>query len=92
MVPGVVAIYHGGFYEPAAEKTALMPDGIDMGGAMNFLTEDDQPGKLVIGPTVGSGPVQVELFAPNPCVLTESCTTAAAVSTATTTATSGSTT
>ncbi len=60
MTPGVVAIYHGGFYTPSGVKTDLMPDGIDRGGAPNLLIEDVQPAKMVIGPDIGSGPVQVE--------------------------------
>jgi len=60
VTPGVVAVYHGGFYTPGGVKTALMPDGIDRGGAPNLLIEDVQPGKMVIGPDIGSGPVQVE--------------------------------
>jgi len=60
MTPGVVAIYHGGLYTPNGVKTNLMPDGIDRGGAPNLLIEDVQPGKMVVGPDIGSGPVQVE--------------------------------
>jgi anaerobic dimethyl sulfoxide reductase subunit A len=60
ITPGVVAIYHGGFYVPGGVTTTLMPDGIDVGGNMNFLTKDDQPGNMYIGPVVESGPVQVE--------------------------------
>ncbi|MGB9022566.1 MAG: molybdopterin dinucleotide binding domain-containing protein, partial [Candidatus Bathyarchaeia archaeon] len=56
MTPGVVAIYHGGFYIPGSVKTALQPDGIDRSGNMNLLTVDQQPGTMVIGPCIGSGP------------------------------------
>ena len=40
VMPGVVAIYHGRWYEPSAVKTELMPDGVDVGGASNVLTDD----------------------------------------------------
>jgi anaerobic selenocysteine-containing dehydrogenase len=60
MTPGVIAVYHGGFYTPSGYKTALQPDGIDRGGAMNLLLEDEQPGRLINGPCIGSGPAEVE--------------------------------
>ncbi len=62
ILPGTVAVYHGGFYTPGGTKTDLMPDGVDRGGAPNLLIEDVQPGKMVNGPDIGSGPVQVEKF------------------------------
>jgi anaerobic dimethyl sulfoxide reductase subunit A len=60
ITPGVVAIYHGGYYQPGGVASTLMPDGIDTGGNMNLLTKDDQPGNMFVSPIVGSGPVQVE--------------------------------
>jgi anaerobic selenocysteine-containing dehydrogenase len=60
MTPGVVAIYHGGHYQPNQNKTALMPDGVDTGGAPNFLLADVQPGNMVNGPDIGSGPVEIQ--------------------------------
>jgi anaerobic dimethyl sulfoxide reductase subunit A len=64
MTPGTVALYHGGYYTPSSEKTALMPDGIDMGGDPNFLMTDIMPDKTISDPCIGSGPVQVELYLP----------------------------
>jgi anaerobic dimethyl sulfoxide reductase subunit A len=60
IIPGVAAVYHGGFYAPSATKTDLMPDGIDRAGDQNFLIEDNQPGKMIIGPTLDAGLCQVE--------------------------------
>ncbi len=60
ILPGVVAIYHGGYYRPGSVQSALMPDGIDRGGNMNFLTKDQQPGTMTVGPCIGSGPVEVQ--------------------------------
>lgn len=61
MSPGVVAVHHGGWYTPSATKTALNPDGIDLGGAPNLLIEDKHSphgvGNLLI-----AGLVQVERF------------------------------
>jgi anaerobic dimethyl sulfoxide reductase subunit A len=59
-VPGVVSVYHGGFYQPSGAKTDLMPDGVDRGGNQNFLIEDNQPGRMRIGPTLDAGLCQVE--------------------------------
>jgi len=48
IVPGTVAIHHGGWYVPGAEKTALMPDGIDRRGSPNLLIANvDLPDTLV---------------------------------------------
>ncbi|MFB3812471.1 MAG: molybdopterin-dependent oxidoreductase [Terriglobales bacterium] len=48
IVPGSVAIHHGGWYVPGKDKTALMPDGIDMRGSPNLLIENiDLPDTLV---------------------------------------------
>ncbi len=60
ILPGVVAIYHGGYYRPGGMKTGLSPNGIDRGGNMNFLTKDQQPGTMTVGPCIGSGPVEVQ--------------------------------
>jgi anaerobic dimethyl sulfoxide reductase subunit A len=59
-IPGVVSVYHGGMYQPDGAKTDLMPDGIDRGGNQNFLIEENQPGKMRIGPTLDAGLCQVE--------------------------------
>ena len=62
MTPGTVALYHGGYYIPSNETSALMPDGIDLGGNPNFLMKDVMPDKTICDPCIGSGPVQVELY------------------------------
>jgi anaerobic dimethyl sulfoxide reductase subunit A len=44
VVPGTVNIFHGGWYVPGINKTALMPEGIDTRGAPNLMTHyDEQP-------------------------------------------------
>jgi anaerobic selenocysteine-containing dehydrogenase len=62
MIPGVAALFHGGWYKPSNTKTELNPDGIDRGGAPNILMEDVQPAKMTIGPSLDKGVVQVEKF------------------------------
>ena len=62
IVPGTVIVRFGAWYEPSQDKTALMPDGIDMRGAANFLIKDDYEG-LLLGIDFASSLVQVELFA-----------------------------
>jgi anaerobic dimethyl sulfoxide reductase subunit A len=48
VVPGNVFIHHDAWYRPGNEKSGLMPDGIDKGGAPNFLVhEEDQPDTIV---------------------------------------------
>ncbi len=48
IVPGTVAIFHGGWYAPGKEKSDIMPDGIDFRGSPNLLTHDvDLPETLV---------------------------------------------
>jgi anaerobic dimethyl sulfoxide reductase subunit A len=59
-IPGVVSVFHGGYYATSGVKTDLMPDGIDRGGAQNFLIEENQPGKMIIGVTLDAGLCQVE--------------------------------
>ena len=41
VMPGTVFVLHGGWYKPGKEKSQLMPDGIDMGGAPNFLIHNE---------------------------------------------------
>ncbi len=79
MTPGVVAIYHGAHYMPNQETTSTMPDGIDTGGAPNFLLADIQPGNMVNGPDIGSGPVDIQNLSSEvtATTLTTSATTAA---------------
>jgi len=33
IVPGMVVVRYGGWYQPSDVQTALMPDGVDIGGA-----------------------------------------------------------
>ena len=90
MTPGVVAIYHAALYTPNSVQTALMPDGIDVAGNMNFLLKDQQPGTMCSGPVVGSGPVQIELVSSG--VTDTTATASSTTSTSSTTYTSSTTT
>jgi anaerobic dimethyl sulfoxide reductase subunit A len=60
IVPGTIAIHHGGWYVPKKEKTGLMPDGIDKRGAPNLFTHGDQLPDTVVGAFPCKGLVQVE--------------------------------
>ncbi len=41
VVPGTVFVFHGSWYKPSKEKSRLMPDGIDLGGAPDFLIHNE---------------------------------------------------
>ena len=59
IMPGVVVVRHGAWYEPSGVKTALQPDGVDKRGACNFLTTStDYP--WVAGPVHASNIVEVQ--------------------------------
>jgi len=60
ILPGTVAIHHGGWYKPSEDKTQLMPDGIDRGGAANMLTHNDDLPDTVVGFYPCKGLVQIE--------------------------------
>ena len=60
IVPGEVAIHHGGWYAPGSERTDLMPDGIDRRGAPNLLTLDAELPDTVIGCFPCKGLVEIE--------------------------------
>ena len=60
IVPGTVAIYHGGWYVPGEEKTDLMPDGIDSRGAPNLLIHDADLPHTIVGSFPCKGLVQIE--------------------------------
>jgi anaerobic dimethyl sulfoxide reductase subunit A len=62
VVPGTVCVFHGGWYQPGATKTQLMPDGIDMGGAPNFLTHNEDLPETLVGFLPCKGLVQVEIW------------------------------
>ena len=59
MMPGTVAIHHGGWYTPGEEKTELMPYGIDKRGACNLLIGDSHA-PHVVGALLTAGLVEVE--------------------------------
>ena len=40
IIPGTVAMHFGAWYTPSGDKTTLMPYGMDMRGACNFLIGD----------------------------------------------------
>jgi anaerobic dimethyl sulfoxide reductase subunit A len=60
VVPGTVCIFHGAWYKPSEHKTQLMPDGIDTGGAPNFLTHNEDLPQTIVGFLPCKGLVQVE--------------------------------
>ena len=60
IVPGTVAIHHGGWYVPQDKRTALMPDGIDQRGAPNLFTHGEDLPDTVIGTFPCKGLVQIE--------------------------------
>lgn len=60
IVPGNVAIHHGAWYRPSAEKSALMPDGVDRGGASSLLIHMQELPDSVVGTTPCKGLVQIE--------------------------------
>ena len=41
VVPGTVFLFHGGWYTPGEDKSQLMPDGIDRGGAPSLLIHNE---------------------------------------------------
>lgn len=60
VVPGTVCLFHGGWYKPGEDKSRLMPDGIDMGGAPNFLIHNDDLPETIVGMYPCKGLVQIE--------------------------------
>ena len=42
IVPGTVALFHGGWYIPGETKSEKMPEGVDTRGAPNVLTHYDE--------------------------------------------------
>jgi anaerobic dimethyl sulfoxide reductase subunit A len=61
MSPGVVHVRHGAWPELSQVKTDLMPYGVDMRGAGNFLTSSNYY-PWVVGTINCTGLVQVEKF------------------------------
>jgi anaerobic dimethyl sulfoxide reductase subunit A len=59
ITPGGVDIYHGGWYIRSNAKTTLMPDGIDLRGAVNLHCQDVYPLCLTMN---SAGLVQAEKF------------------------------
>ncbi|MBE0598099.1 MAG: dehydrogenase, partial [Desulfuromonadales bacterium] len=60
IVPGTVAVHHGGWYVPGEEKTALMPDGIDRRGSPNLLIPNEDLPHTLVGSYPCQGLVQIE--------------------------------
>jgi len=60
VVPGTVFLFHGGWYRPGSEKSPLMPDGLDMGGAANFQIHNEDTPSTVVGMFPCKGLVQAE--------------------------------
>lgn len=59
-VPGTAYVFHGGWYEPNGNKSELMPEGMDRGGAVNLLIRDVDIPETVIGIYPCKGLAQVE--------------------------------
>ena len=62
IVPGTVAIHHGGWYVPGERKSPVMPDGVDLRGSPNLLTHDVDLPDTVIGMFPCKGLVEIELW------------------------------
>ena len=60
IVPGTVCVFHGAWYIPGEAKSPLMPDGIDTGGAPNFLTHNADLPDTIVGFFPCKGLVQIE--------------------------------
>jgi len=60
IVPGTVAIHHGGWYLPQGGTSALMPDGVDGRGAPNLFTHEEDLPNTVVGTFPCKGLVQIE--------------------------------
>ncbi|MBI4331734.1 MAG: molybdopterin-dependent oxidoreductase [Chloroflexi bacterium] len=60
IVPGTVCLFNGAWYQPGEARTELMPDGIDTGGAPNFLTHNEDLPSTIVGFLPCKGLVQVE--------------------------------
>ncbi len=65
IVPGTVAIHHGGWYLPRHEKSAIMPDGIDYRGAPNLFTHNEELPDTLVGTLPCKGLVQIEKWEEN---------------------------
>lgn len=61
IMPGTVAIYHGGWYQPNEVRTEKMPYGIDRRGACNLLIGDTHLPHAV-GALLVAGLVEVKKF------------------------------
>jgi anaerobic dimethyl sulfoxide reductase subunit A len=61
MMPGTASIHHGGWYQPNAVKTSLMPYGIDRRGACNLLIGDTHL-PHAIGALLTAGLVEIKKF------------------------------
>jgi anaerobic dimethyl sulfoxide reductase subunit A len=60
LVPGNVCVFHGGWYSPGKNKSSVMPDGIDMRGAPNILTHNEDLPDTLVGFLPCKGLVQIE--------------------------------
>ena len=60
ILPGTVALFHGGWYNPGTDKSKLMPDGTDMRGAANLLIHNEDLPLTIVGMFPCKGLVQIE--------------------------------
>jgi anaerobic dimethyl sulfoxide reductase subunit A len=59
VVPGTVFIFHGSCYSPGEDKSRLMPEGIDRGGAANLLVHNKDLPQTIVGMFPCKGLVQI---------------------------------
>ena len=60
VIPGTINIFHGAWYTPEERRTKLMPAGIDIRGAPNTLTHNEDLPDTIIGFLPCKGLVQIE--------------------------------
>ncbi len=60
VVPGTVVLFHGGWYMRGKQRSALMPEGIDIGGSPNLLIHNEDVPARGIGMFPAKGLVQIE--------------------------------
>ena len=59
MMPGTACVFHGEWFKFEGPKTDTMPNGVDVGGACNFLIGDSHA-PHVVGALLIAGLVQIE--------------------------------
>jgi len=62
VVPGCVFVFHGRWYRPSGHPTRRMPEGVDLGGAPNVVTHNDDVPETIVDFFPCKGLVDVELL------------------------------